>query len=121
MCSDKMVWIFVYGTLKKGGRLDRGLAKIRKDACISGATIYEDEHHWFPFGKVDMSDNKIYGELQLVSPSSIELLDRMEGYMYERVDVITDCGVPCQMYSYKGPVDYMKPIESGVFDQYADV
>ena len=119
MCANKMVWIFVYGTLKTGGELDRGWYTMSKPAEIKGATLYMMEHGWFPFAKVDNSESVIKGELQLFPQGCIRMLDQIEGPKYERREVITQCGIPCQMYHFKGdPIKYgLETIKSGEFNQ----
>lgn len=123
MCPNKMVWIFVYGTLKKGGRLDYGLASTIKETSVTGATMYMREWNWFPFAKVDGSTNKVIGEVHLYPEHIVEKLDRLEGTAYVRRNVITDCGIPCQMYHFIGdPEDYeLEVVESGEFDQHANL
>lgn len=119
MCSDKMVWIFVYGTLKTGGKLDRKLSTYTKAATVTGVTMYHYSRFPYPFAKVDGSANRVKGELQLIPADKIWLLDRIEGSNFSRVPIITDCGTPCQIYESKVIPFYAIDSIKEKFDQHA--
>lgn len=108
----KIVKVFVYGTLKVGGRFAKEFNEFRTHsvkATLRG-TMYSIFNK-YPAVALDGSDNVVQGELHTYSNKSYVLngLDRIEGYnndpesdLYNRVEVIveTEQGKrePCFVY-----------------------
>ena len=126
MMKNNTVKIFVYGTLKKGGRFSTSFDNFRisvKEAKASG--IMYNVNNAYPaaiFGKGGV----ITGELHEYSHAKevISLLDAIEGYidensnanLYNRimVEVTTNDGKEkCLAYEFARSVSKLKKIENG--------
>ena len=119
MCEDKSVWIFVYGTLKKGGVLYTGLERMMKKDSIVG-TLWGRGDVPYPFLKLERQeegDSLVHGELHLIGSKLLKMYDRIEGEMYKRRVIITESGVPAQVYEFIPPVNSLglRIIKSGRF------
>ena len=79
--------VFVYGTLKKGGRLNGHLdnSKFIEEKTLTGFKMYNVG--WFP-GIIVTNNNEdvIHGEVYEVSPDTLNRLDMVEGvpHLYKR-------------------------------------
>jgi|TARA_A100000172_G_scaffold62027_2_gene41456 gamma-glutamylaminecyclotransferase len=122
-------YVFVYGTLKKGGGLHGALAGEQSlgDAKLDGFGLYD--LGWFP-GIVEQADCKpVQGEVYRVSAEKLAELDSIEGCpsLYRRAvrEVrMDDCNVAslrlqgsdfCQVYIYNGTPPANKRIVSGLW------
>jgi len=108
-----MTKIFVYGTLKKGGRLQTGLeTKVTKDT-LKG-TMYSLRA--FPGIKLE-GDSKVYGEVHEVDEKYLPLYDRIEseGWLYSRKEVVTESGTVCWVYEIIQDLPEELIIEEGVW------
>jgi gamma-glutamylcyclotransferase (GGCT)/AIG2-like uncharacterized protein YtfP len=117
MRSGKAHYLFVYGTLKRGGSrrwilqdfpfLGRAKAK--------GFVLYD----LGPYPAMVPGDGLVYGEVYEVSEEAIKALDFVEGvpvlYRRELIDVVFENGVSLKAwaYIYNNPVKGYPRIESG--------
>ena len=80
--------LFVYGTLKKGGKNHFFLkgAKFIRYAILEGYSIY-DINHGFPLMFED-PEGKVYGEIYEIGSNTLSCIDALEseGKFYERVN-----------------------------------
>lgn len=94
--------IFVYGTLKRGGRLHGHLrhlgAKYLRDTRIAGFALYK--LCWYP-GIVPADRRIVKGEIYEVRDSALATLDAVEGApdLFKRVTLDFNDG-PVQTYVY---------------------
>lgn len=76
--SDALLTVAVYGTLKRGGRLERHLheARFLGAGCVSGFEMY----NLISFPMVIHGEGLIHVELYEVTPEILANLDRVEGF-----------------------------------------
>lgn len=110
-----MIKVFVYGTLKRGGALDTGLSVASEDASVHGK-IYSPQGNSFPCAKFG-GDELIHGELHTYPSWALHILDQIEseGYVYERVKVLTEGGDEAIAYEFMLSVRGMRLVEGGVW------
>lgn len=128
---SKALYVFVYGTLRRGERAD--LARSQK--AFDAEFICKDEingriYHLGAFPGVkteaydafDPSAPRIIGEVFLIkTPALMSILDHYEGYdeeapdqgLYNRVEVRTKGGYKVWVYTYNHPVTDEQRIETG--------
>ncbi len=111
------IYVFVYGTLKRGFSLHKYLAeaKFLGEAKLSGYEMYD--LGWYP--GIKSGKGEIYGEVYEVEPGTLAVLDEIEdeGEEYER------CLLPVQLkdgqiidafvYIYRGDVSGCPVVKSG--------
>jgi len=90
-----MTWIFVYGTLKRGGRNHRFLAGqqfLGEARTAPGYTLYSLGD--YPgMVRSDHTSDQVTGELWAVDAACLEKLDKLEGVaegLYERAPIKLD-------------------------------
>jgi len=104
------VCVFVYGTLKRGGRLNGHLDPSQSEFIGEGTLSSEysmyvpDVSGWFPMLAKENTSLKCKGEVFLVSPAILRQLDRVEGvpslYKREEVGVTMGNGDVLEAYTY---------------------
>jgi len=99
MCDEKIELVFVYGTLKRGGRLfDKDAVICSSEDSINGR-MYKVDGVYFPFPAMVLGEGSVVtGELQVIKASYLCMMDAMEGYLYTRKQIITNNGTPCWIY-----------------------
>ena len=109
---SKWKYVFVYGTLKKGGRYNSAfIKKLSKFVGIghldNSYTLYvpnKGSHIPFPVLTKQLGKLNCQGELYLVDPLIIKQLDLIEGvpdlYEREEVKVTTTGGSKLKAYTY---------------------
>ncbi|WP_456434427.1 gamma-glutamylcyclotransferase family protein [Thermosulfuriphilus sp.] len=108
--------VFVYGTLKRGGKLHSYLqgARYQGKATLKGYALYKIS--WYP-GIVPEEGASVCGELYQVNQRLLESLDQLEGREYQRtlVSVTTRDGLSLSAwaYVYLGPVTKSSKVKSG--------
>ena len=73
--------VFVYGTLKKGGKLHHYMkeAEFTGEASLKGYALWKVS--WYPaIVKVDNPSSIVYGEVYSVSSKQLLVLDGVEGF-----------------------------------------
>ena len=107
--------VFVYGTLKKGGRLFlEEHAKDIRPAKIKG-TLYSMPRTPFPFATVG-GERIIEGEVHEYDPLVVwEVIDKIEAG-YDRVKTETLDGEEVYVYQTKYLNDAMEVIKDGVWE-----
>jgi gamma-glutamylcyclotransferase (GGCT)/AIG2-like uncharacterized protein YtfP len=124
---SETVKFFVYGTLKKGGRLSGGVAKYLKN--VEKGIIRGKLYNVGAFPAVILGgETSVKGEIhEFESPEAVhKLLDRIEGcygndpnnlYNKEQVEVLTQEGTEtCYVYEFNRPVEKLPVIESGEWE-----
>ncbi|NPA16561.1 MAG: gamma-glutamylcyclotransferase [Aquificae bacterium] len=113
-----MEYLFVYGTLKRGGKLHRYMdgARFIGEGRIEGYRMYLVD--WYP--AVVRGYGNVYGEVYMVDRKLLRLIDGIEeeGVLYrrEKVDVkMGDKTIKCWVYIYLGSVSGLEPVEDGTF------
>ena len=109
--------VFVYGTLRKGGRAYSRMADARfvSFACMKGRLVYVDRYPGLVGG-----DEKVVGEVYEVSPAVLRQLDEYEGcfldppdYVREGRECVMDSGevqhVQVYIYQGEGSGEYTMP------------
>lgn len=119
--------VFVYGTLKVGGRFSKRFDSVRTSVKIGSikGTLYDLGS--FPGIKLN-SNNTIIGEIHTYTQAEeIEKsLDRIEGYFGEdhphnlynkkEVEVVTDNGIEiCKVYEFAKDVEKFTEIKEGIW------
>jgi len=106
------VFVFVYGTLKRGGRLnvylDPNVSEFVSEGLLDDEySLYvpnENDGGWFPMVVKEDSTINCMGELFLIDPSVLHTLDQVEGvpnlYTREKVEVTTEDGEVINSYTY---------------------
>jgi gamma-glutamylcyclotransferase (GGCT)/AIG2-like uncharacterized protein YtfP len=104
------VCVFVYGTLKRGGRLNDHLDPTQSEFIGEGTLSDEysmyvpDVKGWFPMLAKENTSLKCKGEVFLVSVAILRQLDRVEGvptlYKREEVGVTMSNGDVLEAYTY---------------------
>ena len=98
-----MSLIFVYGTLKKGGRLS---------SALSGTTYLGEDFlpgyemfnlGWYPGIREGEGVGRVEGELYEVDPATLFHLDRIEGHpgLFRRTPVVLESGHDAETYVYQ--------------------
>lgn len=116
--------IFVYGSLKRGFRLDPYLSNypIANVGRVRGAAIYD--LGWFPGLRfVTDQQSSVEGEVYYVDDHTLRVLDRVEGApsLYTRTSVTVHVDGDSQMlegvdtYVYNGDVSEQMLVEDGVW------
>lgn len=119
--------VFVYGTLKSGGRLhtilrEFGVEKV-SDGTLMGHTLYlvgTDEVRGFP-AMVPSPGDQVEGEVWTSTPQLIRYLDQVEGHpsWYRRTPVVLEDGTETVAYIWQGVLQHwgqpLQPLGS-VFD-----
>lgn len=121
--------VFVYGTLKVGGRFSEILDKYRVDAKkarVDGFDLLD--LGWFPGAIV--GNGYIYGEIHKYKNQEavLKILDRIEGYdprdrsnslytrQYVKVEMANGKTEDAIMYVFNRSVKHPKKIKSGVWE-----
>jgi gamma-glutamylcyclotransferase (GGCT)/AIG2-like uncharacterized protein YtfP len=100
--------IFIYGTLRRGGRAHDRMqrAVFQGNATIQGRLVHVDQYP----GLILCDDQRVKGELYLVSDTLLNELDRYEGcfespphYLRQETEVLLENGeeVSAQAYVFK--------------------
>jgi gamma-glutamylaminecyclotransferase len=96
--------VFVYGTLKKNGKLHHYLksSEFLGDATISGFKLYDVS--WFPGIKpAEGEKNIVHGEVYAIDDKTLKTLDMVEGaptlYRRETVEATVE-GVQMKVFTY---------------------
>jgi len=78
----KYFYVFVYGTLMKGGRNDRYLenAEYVKDYTLEGYKLFNVGSGGFPAIVLGKGTDKIEGEIYRVNANELKDIDGLEGY-----------------------------------------
>lgn len=121
-CIDIMLHkVFVYGTLKRGGRLHHNLSpnkhKNSRFVCedtVSNCDLYMIQ--WYP--GVDDGDGIVGGEVYEIDEPMLARMDELEdeGILYRRTLKTTQSGHDVWIYMYLGDVDPASKVVSGIFD-----
>ena len=123
LSAEKLTPIFVYGTLKEGGRLHRYLENSEK--IFAGWS--QPGHDMYDLGSypgivaAPGSGRRVYGEVYLVDGSTLRVLDRVEDVprLYQRRAIAIDSAEPVlsgvQAYFYVQDVSRARLIESGFY------
>ncbi len=106
--------VFVYGTLKKGGRLNHYLDESRfvENKIIKGYSLYN--LGWFPGIQFTGEETDVvHGEVWEISGDTLTILDRVEGVptLYTRIE-----DDDMFLYLYNGDVSNYGQIKTGIFD-----
>lgn len=108
--------LFVYGTLKRGGRLHHhitaGNSKFLCQDSIPKCSLYKVQ--WYP--GVKEGDAVVRGEVYEID--TLDVMDEVEGEgsLFKREIRRTEQGHDAWIYMYLGEVDPAQRIPSGVFD-----
>jgi len=124
------MYLFTYGTLKKGGHFHPYLSinpntEFIGNTILNGYRMYETAGGGFPF--IREGDGVVHGELYKLDDSMEAVLDRVEGYpdLYDKRIVQVQCGGDDSTHEYDALVYLVtnkqlpnhvitpKPIESG--------
>jgi gamma-glutamylcyclotransferase (GGCT)/AIG2-like uncharacterized protein YtfP len=113
MCPERLVSIFVYGTLKKGFSRDLGCQVSVMEDEIDG-TMFTSQDEVYPMVLLDTGDT-VKGEVHVYPFWVLECTDRIEGEgsIYARREVITKGGRPVYTYEWLLGTDFLKKIEEG--------
>ncbi|MEY4630936.1 MAG: hypothetical protein RIQ81_1056 [Pseudomonadota bacterium] len=123
LSAEKLTPVFVYGTLKEGGRLHHYLdnsEKIFAGWSRPGYDMY-DLGSYPGIVAAPASGRRVYGEVYLVDGTTLRLLDRIEDAprLYQRRAIAIDSGEPLlsgvQAYYYVQDVSRARLIESGFY------
>ncbi|WP_457640197.1 gamma-glutamylcyclotransferase family protein [Persephonella sp.] len=117
--TDLKELLFVYGTLKRGGRLHHHLSGARfiGEGYVKGYKMYLVD--WYP--AVVKGEGIVYGEVFAVSKDVLDVVDKVEdeGIMYrrvkEKVKLEDGAELYCWMYVYNGSTAELEDIPSGKF------
>jgi len=120
--------VFVYGTLKVGGRFSKRFDSVRtsvKTGSIKG-TLYDLGS--FPGVKLNTEESTIFGEVHTYTQAKdVEAsLDRIEGYFGEdhphnlynkkQVEVLTENGTEtCMVYEFAKDVEKFTKVKEGIW------
>ena len=108
LAGGQLLAAFVYGTLMKGERAEHLLA----EAIYMGRCALHD-HAMYDLGRYPgikpYPGKKVYGELYLIRPEMVQMLDEYEeeGSLYDRKVVTVQMGetrIQAQAYIYKKDV-----------------
>lgn len=106
-----MKFVFVYGTLKRGGPLNQVLSRVgasfMKGAKVEGYTLWSVDGV-FP-AMLPEKDGVVKGEIWAVPDSAMDLLDRIE-ISYDRKVLLTSDHEAVNTYVWRGWADpWMQP------------
>jgi gamma-glutamylcyclotransferase (GGCT)/AIG2-like uncharacterized protein YtfP len=108
--------LFVYGTLKRGGRLHHNLSSSRFicDDRVGNCNLYMIQ--WYP--GAEHGDGVIGGEVYEIDDSTLRTMDDLEdeGILYKRELKTTQSGHEVWIYMYLGDIDPESRVLSGIFD-----
>jgi gamma-glutamylcyclotransferase (GGCT)/AIG2-like uncharacterized protein YtfP len=71
--------VFVYGTLKKGGRFHHALEQYEGKEATTVQLFHMKQGSW-PLVRPDANGHPVKGELYNVTPETMKTLDYIEGY-----------------------------------------
>lgn len=116
---EKMVNVFVYGTLKKGEGNHHLLAG--RSVLICENVIKGELFDLGPFPAMKEGDGKVHGEVYAVGPETLKDLDVLEGHptFYERkpVKLLFD-DMEAEAYFYQGDFHGVaKRLDNGVWSR----
>lgn len=123
LSAEKLIPVFVYGTLKEGGRLHHHLSSSKKvfsGWSRAGYDMY-DLGSYPGIVEAQASPRRVFGEVYLVDGSTLRMLDRVEGVprLYRRAAIALQSDDPLlagvQAYFYAQDVDLARLIESGFY------
>lgn len=109
--------VFVYGTLKRGGRLSRYMYRTNFicEDILEDFDMYTNGY----FPMIVEGSGVVYGEVYEIDKAEIPRLDRVEseGLIYRRTTVITKAGHEVYAYVWLGEVgEGLSKICNGNFD-----
>lgn len=130
--SDKITKVFVYGTLKEGNPLDRGIFK-KTRTNVEQATIAGSIFSLGPYPTIKLDgEGTVHGEVHTFSeddfPKMLHTFDIIEGYrkdhpengLYNRhlVKATLESGkvVEAWAYEYNGTVNPDRRLKNGVWE-----
>ena len=103
MCDDKLTAVAVYGTLKHGGHFCREEGIICSSEDKIKGTLYSVDAYAVPFPALKLTgDNLIDVEVHIVNEEQLKYMNRVEGSLYTKRNVITEGGVPVAVYEWNG-------------------
>lgn len=111
------MFLFVYGTLKRGGRLHshnmKGATFVGQDR-IAGVDLFRIQ--WYPAAK--LGSGTLHGEVYEINDEILARMDQVEGEgtLYKRKQLTTVGGYQSWVYLYLDSVDPSRKIESGNFN-----
>lgn len=117
-----MEYVFVYGTLRKGGRLHEAYL-VDKQPVIEGVRVRGDLFSCFgSFPCALPGDGEIVGEIYAMSADELKYLDHLEGhphwYKREKIDLH---GADIHPWIYWGDnVEHHEQIKSGDWLEYVE-
>ena len=108
MCDNKVVWVGVYGTLKRGGPLCsmEHVLYSREGEHIKGK-LYDLGH--YPGIKLGGS-SLIEVEIQLIPEEYFNWMIMAEGSYFKETSVITEEGTPIRVFEFLGDVKQFNEI-----------
>jgi len=112
--------LFIYGTLRRGGRAHHFMkdADLHAKGSISGKLVHIDQYP----GLILCDAERVKGEVYLVNDNLLADLDRYEGcfespphYLRQEIDVLLENGdlVPAETYVFQDPKPHHQSIKSG--------
>lgn len=119
------IYVFVYGTLKRGFSLHKYLrgARFLGEAELEGFLMYD--LGWYP--GIVPGPGRVRGELYEVSPALLAVLDEVEeeGEEYERrllpVRLSDGCTIEAFVYVYRGKISERPVLREGVWEKREEV
>lgn len=117
-------FVFVYGTLKRGGRLHEMLlegvgTRYEGDDRVTGFTLRVHNGGGFP-AAVPAAGAEITGEVYALDECTLAVLDRIEGAdrpegsrMYRREEITTVAGRRVWVYVWDAPLEYLAKCWTG--------
>lgn len=109
--------IAVYGTLMRGGSAWHLLETLVTGAGINTTlpgTLY-DTACGYPALRLEPGTAGTPAQVFQLrdAGTALSVLDAYEGPQYDRIAIMLDDGEPCWVYSWRGPVDHLKPLPDG--------
>jgi len=101
--------IFIYGLFRDQARTLLGCLKSHGTHFVQGKIYKVNE--FYPGFKP--GSGRVIGELIGVESSVLPQLDEYEGFEYDRVKIVTESGINCWIYQYKGDVSNFLEIKAG--------
>ena len=118
-CKDWTCWVFVYGSLKKGGFLYKG-----REKGLKNATITSDLFDLGAYPAIDIGGKGVvHGELHLIDQWTLQDMIQMEGRCYNLLDITTREGIPCKVFAWDftmGDLTNAPKVETGFWDAVKD-
>lgn len=131
--DERANYVFVYGTLKRGGRLHDTLESLGSEfVCEASiqARLYRPSWAFFPAAQPsDSPGDRVHGEVFLLrEPQALTILDRVEGvasglfgrYRVKCLTAAGELGPKVWVYFYGHKVTEAERIWDGVFDDAAE-